>query len=1430
MTNTARVIRIEIDPASAKAGAAQVNNALSSIGREGARAQGGVNGLTNALKGANDNFVRSNNSILNFARGLGRATIAVGLLSAAFGALMLAGPIFTGLADKASQMEARLRIATTSAGAYAKASADVVRIAQETRSELGAVTALYTKMSTNAATLGLNTAGVGVATRTFGMALKVSGASAQEAESSILQLGQAMASGVLNGDEFKSLAENSPVFMGILAKSMNVPLGALKTLGAEGKITGQQIAKALTDPAIIADIESKFGKIPVTFGDIMTSTRNVLMQGAGALFRGLGIDDSLAMLNAKINQFGQAALPVISKIAGQMKAAFATIAPVISAVFNAVAPIVVGFATNLETVAKVALSAAAGFVAFKAALAVGEIATAAANVAKLGAFMSGTSGIAAFFSGAMTMARTAVNGLTVAIAANPIGLIVTALTVAVAMLYQFRDAIKIGTGEFGSLGDMAREIFSMIGPAFKAMGDIARNVLSSIGGFFQKNFGPVVDLVKKVFGDVNFSFFGALQVAATVVDAITGHWIGSFNAIRNVWAALPQALGAIVTATANGVISGIESMINRAINGINGLIRMANNIPMVNIGQFSNVTMGRVQGPAMPNLWGEAVSGYRAGAGGIGARDAVDAFGRRVEARGRARQANGGGGAAAGAPGLNDPARAAPSAAAGDGDAGSAKAAEDRAKAINDFWEGLEASRDSAGLLGIELERHNATLELRKALGDGDLKNARELTDLERERINTLLTETATRKAIGELTQSGLDHARERSMLEQRGLLLGTMSTEQVNQEMAIRERMAELRAKALSEGANLNDAQLSAMLAQEESALRLLATERERQRVQEQQIKNGQSLIERYSREAEPGWWAGRDREQRDAEVRRSMGVRPDDVSPADWERMISTALRGSAQEYDRAMGDIANKWRERMLSGIDQIADAFGGKLGEVIRGFGTAFDAIMRSANGDHSGGGILGGIAKLFGGAEGNRNGFGRAFDDAAKGYSPDALSKAFSNPIQSLRDSFSSFQNLFKPGGSFTKSLGGFMGGAMQGMNIGSAVGGIGKMLWKDFSNTGSQIGGMVGSIFGPIGSVLGSIGGGILGGLFGSKKKPSASSTISQGANGLTSVTTGSKELQGEAGQASQSVIDGINQIAARLGVDATGAANVSIGKYKHLWKVSTSGQAVGKKHGIDFGEDSAAAIKFAIQDAIRDGVLVGLSSFSDRLLKSASNLDSALSLAESYEKLLKELGSLKDPVGASISDLTDNLDKMVKMMREAGATTEEMAKVEEYKRLKLDALLKDQLGSLNDFRRDLMGDNGGVSAFNQLSAAQNEFAGLYASIRAGSNVDQDEFTRVGQNVLSLASSVFGTSSSQFQAIRAMLMEATDGAIANVTKQFDDAQVQAINNQTDAIVGTQNVTNDLLRQLIAAQGGAAGVAYSGGDRFAVNGRFSTYAV
>ena len=118
-------------------------------------------------------------------------------------------------------------------------------------------------------------------TSTLDKAFKVSGTSAEEAKSAMFQLNQAMTSGKLQGDEFRSVMENAPILAQKIAESMGVSMGELKKLGSEGKITSDVIKNAVLGSA--GEIESKYKDMPLTFGKVWQQAQNAGQQAMDGL-------------------------------------------------------------------------------------------------------------------------------------------------------------------------------------------------------------------------------------------------------------------------------------------------------------------------------------------------------------------------------------------------------------------------------------------------------------------------------------------------------------------------------------------------------------------------------------------------------------------------------------------------------------------------------------------------------------------------------------------------------------------------------------------------------------------------------------------------------------------------------------------------------------------------------------------------------------------------------------------------------------------------------------------------------------------------------------------------------------------------------------------------------------------------------------------
>ena len=128
---------------------------------------------------------------------------------------------------------------------YNAAYADVKRIATTSQQSLAGTGTLYARIANGTRELGTTQKQVAAITETVNLALKVCGATATESASAQLQLSQAFASGTLRGEEFNAVNEAAPRLMKALADGMGLPIGALKGLAGEGKITSQIMADVL---------------------------------------------------------------------------------------------------------------------------------------------------------------------------------------------------------------------------------------------------------------------------------------------------------------------------------------------------------------------------------------------------------------------------------------------------------------------------------------------------------------------------------------------------------------------------------------------------------------------------------------------------------------------------------------------------------------------------------------------------------------------------------------------------------------------------------------------------------------------------------------------------------------------------------------------------------------------------------------------------------------------------------------------------------------------------------------------------------------------------------------------------------------------------------------------------------------------------------
>jgi tape measure domain-containing protein len=182
------------------------------------------------------------------------------------------------MVDEYAKFTSQLKLATTSQREYAAAYADVKRIATQSTQGLMETGILYARIANGTRELGVEQKKVSQIVETVNLALVVSGAAASESASAQLQLSQAFASGTLRGEEFNAVNESAPRLMKALADGMGLPVGALKKMAEEGKITSKIMADVL--PAALEKLRVEAKEIQ-TISGAFTVLRNNVMEFVG---------------------------------------------------------------------------------------------------------------------------------------------------------------------------------------------------------------------------------------------------------------------------------------------------------------------------------------------------------------------------------------------------------------------------------------------------------------------------------------------------------------------------------------------------------------------------------------------------------------------------------------------------------------------------------------------------------------------------------------------------------------------------------------------------------------------------------------------------------------------------------------------------------------------------------------------------------------------------------------------------------------------------------------------------------------------------------------------------------------------------------------------------------------------------------------------
>lgn len=196
------------------------------------------------------------------------------------------------IADAWNMMSARLSLATAGQREYLTAQRELFAVAQRIGVPIQETATLYGKLQQAVRQLGGEQRQAIELTESISQALRISGASASESQSALLQFGQALSAGVLRGEEFNSVVENSPRLAKALADGLDVPIGRLRKLAEEGRLTADVVIDALmTQKDVLA---AEYTQLPQTVSAAFTRLTNAFGQWISRVDESTGFTKKLA--------------------------------------------------------------------------------------------------------------------------------------------------------------------------------------------------------------------------------------------------------------------------------------------------------------------------------------------------------------------------------------------------------------------------------------------------------------------------------------------------------------------------------------------------------------------------------------------------------------------------------------------------------------------------------------------------------------------------------------------------------------------------------------------------------------------------------------------------------------------------------------------------------------------------------------------------------------------------------------------------------------------------------------------------------------------------------------------------------------------------------------------------------------------------------
>lgn len=370
--------------------------------------------------------------------------------------------------------------------------------AQNARGSFGDMAAVVAKFGNNARDAFASQDEVIAFANLIQKQMTIAGASTQEASNAMLQLSQALGSGVLRGDELNSIFEQAPNLIQSIADYLDVPIGKIREMAQDGQLTADTVKAAIFSSA--EDINAKFEAMPMTWGQVWTSFQN------SALMAFQPVLDKVNELanNDQFQGFVENAIGLLAQLAVYVLDFFNTLASIgafISDNWSIIAPIVYGVIAAL-----IAYAAISGIVA-----AVNGVMALSASVHAAAEAMQ---------AGATFTATAAQYGLNAALMACPLTWIILLIIAVIAAIFAVCNAIAKMTGVANSGFGVITGGINVVIQFFKNLGLSVANIALGIGNAIAALASNMMTAFHNAICSVQSWFYNLLSTALTVIEGI----------------------------------------------------------------------------------------------------------------------------------------------------------------------------------------------------------------------------------------------------------------------------------------------------------------------------------------------------------------------------------------------------------------------------------------------------------------------------------------------------------------------------------------------------------------------------------------------------------------------------------------------------------------------------------------------------------------------------------------------------------------------------------------------------------------------------------------------------------------------------------------------------------------------------------------------